>query len=165
MSQRLKMLIGGTLGACWAFGVVWLGASAINLPIFALTPTLLLAFLGPGLVIALMIFWSAVRRFQTEALMDGQTAAAGSREDIDARVLRNTIEQVVLALCLWPAIGFLAADDGPGLLVALGVSFSLARIAYWVGYRISPPLRLFGFSATFYATIFALFWAGGIWLV
>ena len=159
------MLVGGTLGALWALGVVWIGAAVINLPIFAFTPALLLAFLGPGLVIALMIFWSAVRRFRFEELSDGKDAAQGTSAEIDARVLRNTIEQTVLALCLWPAIGFLAADDGPGLLVALGIAFPVARIAYWIGYRVSPVFRMFGFSATFYATLFALLWAGGIWLV
>lgn len=159
------MLIGGMLGALWAASVVWIGARVIELPIFALTPTLLVAFLGPGLVIALMVFRSAMRRFGTDALRDGEAPEKGTPAEIDARVLHNTIEQAVLALCLWPAIGFLAADDGPGLLVALSIAFPLARIAYWTGYRISPALRLFGFSATFYATIFALLWAGGIWLV
>jgi len=158
------MLIGGTLGAFGALCVVWVGVTAINLPIFLLTPTLLLAFLGPGLVIAIMIIWSAMRRFGSEALADGGSPPTGTPADIDARVLRNTIEQVILALCLWPAIGFLAADDGPGLLVALGVAFPFTRLAYWVGYRISPDLRLFGFAATFYATLFSLIWAGGIWL-
>lgn len=165
MSARAKMLIGGVLGALWAASVVWIGARVIELPIFALTPTLLVAFLGPGLVIALMVFWSAMRRFGTEALRDGEAPEKGTPADIDARVLNNTIEQAILALCLWPAIGFLAADDGPGLLVALNIAFPFARIAFWVGYRISPALRLFGFSATFYATIFALLWAVGIWLV
>lgn len=165
MTKRAKMLVGGLLGAIWALGVVWIGATFIELPIFALTPTLLLAFLGPGLVIALMIFWSAMRRFRSDALMDGSAAAVGSAAEVDARVLRNTVEQTVLALCLWPAIGFLAADDGPGLILALSLSFPIARLAYWIGYRISPPLRLFGFAATFYATVFALFWAVGIWLI
>ena len=159
------MLVGGTLGALWALGVVFLGATAIELPIFALTPTLLVAFLGPGLVIALMIFWAALRRFRSDATMDGVRAETGSSAEIDARVLHNTIEQTVLALCLWPAIGFLAADDGSGLILALGVAFPIARLAYWIGDRISPPLRLFGFSATFYATVFALVWAIGIWLI
>ena len=159
------MLTGGVLGALWAASVVWIGARVIELPIFALTPTLLVAFLGPGLVIALMVFRSAMRRFVSVDLRDGESPAKGSPADIDARVLRNTFYQAVVALCLWPAIGFLAADDGPGLLVALSIAFPLARIAYCIGYRIAPALRLFGFSATFYATIFALLWAGGVWLV
>lgn len=161
MTRRAKLLAGGTLGAVWALGVVWVGVTAIDLPIFMLTPTLLMAFLGPGLVVALMIFWSGMRRFGSHKLMDGSDTGA----DVNACVLRNTIEQVVLALCLWPAIGFLAAGDGPGLLVALSVSFPLARLAYWVGYRNSRPLQLFGFAATFFSTVFSLLWAGGIWLM
>lgn len=165
MRTRVVMLSAGALGAIWAIGVIWVGSQVIDLPIFSLTPTLLVAFLGPGLTLALLILWSAMRRFMSPGLHDGAPGAAGSAPEIDARVLRNTVEQTALAICLWPAIGFLAAEDGPGLLVALTVSFPIARIAYWIGYRLSPPLRMFGFSATFYATLFGLLWAGGIWLI
>ncbi len=157
------MLLGGSLGFLWAVGVVWLGVHVINIPIFALTPVLYVAFLGPGLVTGLMVFWVAMRRFRAA---DSDTAFApepGTPSWIDDRVLRNTIEQLVLALCLWPAIGFLAADDGPGLLVALSVAFVIARLAFWIGYRRALPLRLFGWAATFYATLLALFWAVAVW--
>lgn len=162
---RTQMLVGGLLGAIWALGVVWVGVTVIDVPIFALTPTLLVAFLGPGLVTAFLIFWTAVRRFWSDSLMDGAAGERGSPAEIDGRVLQNTVEQTVLALCLWPAIGFLAADDGPGLIVALTVAFPIARLAFWIGYRLSPSLRMFGFSATFYSTLFALAWAVGIWLI
>ncbi len=165
MRTRVLMTAAGAVGAIWAAGVVWVGVEVIDLPIFTLAPTLLVTFLGPGLILALMVFWSAMRRFLTPALHDGAGGVPGSAMEIDARVLRNTVEQIALALCLWPAIGFLAADDGPGLLVALTVSFPLTRIAFWIGYRISPPLRIFGFSATFFATVFALLWAGAFWLI
>lgn len=165
MRPRTKILVGGLLGAFWAIGVVWFGATVIDLPIFALTPTLLVAFVGPGLVFALMISWPAMRRFRQDGSMDGAIGDADSSVEIDATVLRNTMEQTVLALCLWPATGFLAADAGPGLIIALGVAFPITRLAYWIGWRISPALRMFGASATFYATTFALAWAVGIWLI
>ena len=165
MTPRGVTTVAGALGAIWALGVVWVGATQINLPIFSLTPVLLVGFLGPGLFLALMILLMAVRRYMTQELHDGSAGHPGSTADVDAKVLRNTIEQTVLALCLWPAIGFLAADDGPGLIAALAVSFPLSRLAYWTGYRISPPLRMAGFSATFCATIFALAWAFAVWFV
>ena len=165
MTPRGVLTVAGALGAIWALGVVWVGATQINLPIFSLTPVLLVGFLGPGLFLALMILLMAVRRYMTQELHDGSAGHPGSKADVDAKVLQNTIEQTVLALCLWPAIGFLAADDGPGLIAALAVSFPLSRLAYWTGYRISPPLRMAGFSATFCATIFALAWAFAVWFV
>ena len=165
MTTRAKMLIAGTLGAIWALGVVWVGATVLNVPIYALTTTLYTAFLAPGLVMALMVFWIAVRRFLNPDLSHGAEPVSGSAAAIDQSVLRNTVEQLVLALALWPAIGFWAADDGPGLLLALSLSFALMRLVYWAGYRISPPLRMFGWSATFYATLFALAWSVAVWVV
>ena len=159
------MLVGGTLGALWALGVVSVGAALLNLPIFSLAAVLYTAFLGPGLVLALLIFRIALRRFLNPTLEDGAPPSGGSGAEIDQRVLRNTVEATVLALCLWPAIGFFAAEDGPGLIVALSWSFVVTRLAYWIGYRVSPPLRLFGWSGTFYATLFGLVWAIMVWFV
>ena len=85
--------------------------------------------------------------------------APESRDEIDARVLQNTVEQLVLALCLWPPTAYLLAGDGPGVAVALGIGFCLARLAFWVGYHRAPSLRAFGFAATFYPTVMALAWA------
>jgi len=164
MSTRRRMLLGGVCGFLWAVCTVWVGAAVLNIPIFALQATLYLAFLGTGLVTGLMIFAVAVSRFRNDALASGNAPMAGSSADINIRVLKNTVEQLVLALALWPAIGFLAATDGPGLLSALGLSFATSRLVYWLGYRISPALRLFGWSATFYANFIALAWAIGIWL-
>ena len=152
MSARGTLLIGGAFGAVWAFGVVWIGVRGIDLPIFSLTPTLMIAFLGPGLTLAAMIFWRSLRRCLDPSGDDDRPAPS-------TRAQSATIEQTVLALCLWPAIGFLAADDGPGLLVALTLGFPFARLAYWAG------LRAFGTAATFLATIFALLWSGAIWLI
>ena len=83
----------------------------------------------------------------------------GSRAEVDQRVLVNTVEQLVLALCLWPPVAYLLSADGPGVVVALGVGFTIARLAFWIGYHLAPPLRGFGFAATFYPTVFATLYA------
>ena len=165
MISRAVMTIAGSLGALWALGAVWIGATQINLPIFSSTPVLLVGFLGPGIFLALLISIVATRRRLLRDLENGGAHEPGSAADIDARVLQNTLEQTVLALCLWPAIGFLAADDGPGIITALAVSFPMSRLVFWAGCRLSHPLRLVGSSATFCATMFALVWALGIWFV
>ena len=164
MTRRSAMFAGGALGAFWAALVVWVGAQHLNLPIITLIPTISFALLGPGLTLAPMILWAAIRRFTSDAFADGGAPVPNGPDDIDRRVLTNTIEQSLLALCIWPATGFLAADDGPGLLVALGISFPLAQLAFWVGYRMYPPLRMVGFSATFYATLFAFVWSVFVWI-
>ncbi len=79
--------------------------------------------------------------------------------------LQNTVEQLVLALALWPITGTVLAVDGPGVVVCLGVGFAIARVAFWIGYHLSPPLRAFGFAATFYPTLMAVGWAVLWWVI
>lgn len=165
MVKRRAILIGMGAGALWAVGVVWLGVAVVHRPVFALLPSLAFAFLPPGLVLLLMIGRLAAARFFDDGLIDGQPFAPGTRAWVDQRVLSNTVEQLLLALCVWPACGYLLLGDGPGVLAALGVAFALSRLAFWVGYRHAPALRAFGFAATFYATIAVVLWAGLRYLI
>ncbi len=158
MTRRPAILLGMAGGLVWAAAVLWLGGQ-LRVPVFALGPAMALAFLGPGLVLAALIGRLAQRRFFDDTLIDGQPWPEGSAAEIDARVLQNTLEQTVLALCVWPALGWLLGPQGAGVTVALGVSFVLARVLFWAGYRRSPTLRALGFAATFYPTALAAAWA------
>ncbi len=147
--KRPVILVGMAAGLIWGlvllrFGPpLWYGPDDIALP---------MAVFPPGIVLLAMIGRLAQRRFFDNAIIDGQPFAPNSAASNDQKVLNNTAEQIVLALCIWP----LAAQvHGPGVAVALGVGFAFARIAFWVGYHVSPPLRGFGFAATFYPTILA----------
>jgi len=159
VSPRPAMLAGGAAGCLWAAGVVWIGVRLVEVPVFALLPTLASAFIGPGLVLVLIVLVLSLRRVFDDTLADGEEPRPFSGADIDARVLRNTLEQVAVALCLWPATAYLATGAGPGIVATLGVAFVPARLAYWAGYRLAPSLRMFGFAATFYATVFAFVFA------
>lgn len=144
-----RVVLAGAAGCLWAAGVVWAGVRLVEVPVFALLPTLASAFIGPGLVLALLILVQSLRRRANDA----PETAPGAKTD--AQVLHDTLEQVALALCLWPPTGYLATGAGPSLVAALGVAFVPARLAYWTGCRVSAPLRTFGFAATFGATLFA----------
>ncbi len=165
MGKRRMILLGMAAAVAWGIATVWVGVTQVNLPVFSLLPALAFAFLPPGVVLLVMIARLAAVRFFDDGLIDGQAFAPGSAPWVDQRVLTNTVEQLVLALCVWPACGYLLLGDGPGVLVALGVAFALARVAFWIGYRAAPPLRAFGFAATFSATVAALLWAGLRYLV
>lgn len=164
-AKRRNIMIGMGLGALWGVALVWLGTTKVNIPIFSYTWILALSFLFPGLVLAALIGRLAQRRFFDENIIDGEPFAPGSGADIDARVLQNTVELLLLALALWPVTGHLLAVDGPGVVLCLGVGFAIARIAFWMGYHISPPLRAFGFAASFYPTLLALGWAVLWWVL
>ena len=165
MKIRERVTLAGVVGFVWALLVVWLGAAVINIPIFAFQPVLLTAFVGPGLVLALMVVSVSWQNSQGENSAGDDLPVEGSGAEIDARVLRDTVEQLVLALCLWPALGFLAADDGPGLLIALGASFPIARVAFWVGCHRSQALCQIGYVATLSATLLGLGWSFAIWVL
>ncbi|WP_246594366.1 MAPEG family protein [Mameliella sediminis] len=145
MPKRFAILIGMGLGAIWAVMVVWLGPVWKDVP---LGMALAVAGVCAGLPLLLMIGRLAQRRFFDDALIDGGplSEAAG----IDDRVLRNTVEQCVLAACIWPLAGLVL---GSGTVLTLGAGFLLARLAFWLGYHLSPPLRAFGFAASFYPTV------------
>ena len=159
--KRRVILAGMAGGALWAVALVW-GVQAAGLPFLPPPIALPLGFAGPGLVLAAMVGRLAQRRFFDDAITDGQPLVSGSPAEIDQRVLSNTVEQLVLALAIWP---FAALSLGGAAVVVLGLGFAVMRVLFWIGYHLSPPLRGFGFAATFYPTVVAGIWAFAVWLV
>lgn len=153
MGKRPVILLGMALGLLWGVGLLWAGAR-VFLPV---PPPMVLAMaLFPaGLVTCVMIGRLAQRRFFDDTIIDGSPFAPGSAAAIDQAVLRNTVEQVALALLVWPVAGYAL---GPGVVLALGLGFAIARVLFWVGYHMAPPLRAFGFAASFYPTVLAALW-------
>lgn len=155
MTNRQTMLAGGAVGTLWALAVVWLPGQGVQ-PFIPVNLALIYAFLPAGLVMMLLIGRIALRRFNNEELMDGAAPGPGTRAEVDQRVLRSTTEQAVLALLLWP---FIAMSLGATTVIAMGLSFGLARLVFWTGYHVSPPLRMLGFAASFYPTLLGTLWA------
>ena len=155
MPKRAKIGIGMVCAMLWSVALLWFPLS--GKPAFMpINVVLITAFAPAGLVLLLMIGRLAQRRFFDDATVDGQSFEPGSGGDIDQRVLNNTIEQAVLALVLWP---FVALTLGGLVVLWMGVGFAIGRLAFWLGYHLSPPLRAFGFGATFYPTVLAALWA------
>ena len=148
MSKRPVILIGMAGGAVWAVVVMAIGPGlgVVLIPEEALVIALLLG----AVPLMAMIGRLAQRRFFDDAIIDGQALTGAAQ--IDQRVLSNTVEQLVLAICIWPAAALLL---GPGTVVLLGLSNLVARFLFWFGYHMSPPLRGLGFAATFYPTVLA----------
>ena len=157
MIKRGAMLVGGILGAIWAVIVVWVPGQFPQ-PFIPINLALIYAFVPGGVVVLLVVLRIAGRRFVGDDLVDGQAPEPGSGADIDQRVLTNSIEQMVLALLLWP---FAMTSLGAVTVITMGLAMGVARLAFWIGYHIWPPLRIFGWSASFYPTVLATGWA--IW--
>ena len=147
MGKRAVILGGMGAGLAWGAAVIWLGPMWKDVDFL---PALAVALLVAALPMVAMVGRLAQRRFFDDAIIDGQ-ALSGAAE-IDQRVLQNTAEQLVLAVCIWPLAGLVL---GGGTLLTLGAGFALARVMFWLGYHLSPPLRGFGFAASFYPTVLA----------
>ncbi|SFR55327.1 MAPEG family protein [Litoreibacter janthinus] len=156
MGKRALILLGMGAGAIWALAAIPLARMAswqVNMP---LTEALPFALLPGGVMLLLMIGRLAQRRFFDDRIIDGDAYPVGSAAEIDQRVLRNSVEQLMLCLLLWPFIGTVL---GAGPILLLGASFGATRLLFWLGYHLSPPLRGFGFAAGFYPTITFLVFA------
>jgi len=150
------------IGAFWAIAVVALPSLVPSTVFVPLNVALIVASLPGGLILLLVIGRLAQRRFFNDEIIDGEPFVVGSRADVDQRVLTNTVEQLVLAMVIWPFVGLVL---GGVSVISLGIGFGLARVAFWIGYHQSPPLRAFGFAASFYPTIAAALWSVLVWFV
>ncbi|WP_372615152.1 MAPEG family protein [Aquicoccus sp.] len=159
MSLRMKIVLGQAIGFLLAVVLVWVPLS-MSPPFLPLNTALILAFLPGGLVALVMVGVVALRRFFDADVIAGGALRTGSTAEIDQRVLSNTIEQLVVALALWP---FAALVLGGFVVIWMGVVFALARLVFWTGYHVSPLVKSIGFAAGFYPTVLSTLWTVVKW--
>ncbi len=94
----------------------------------------------------------ALTRLVTGAI-DPLTDVPSNWRRVDMRVLANTVEQTLIFLPLLLATAMVIEADESAWLTALPVVFVLARIVFWVGYRISPMGRAPGMAAGFFINL------------
>lgn len=173
MRGRLTVLAGMAPGAVLALATLACGAAWGPVPEATGTGApgpgdrlawAALALIGPAAALAAVIGRIAQRRFFDPALIGGGAEPAGSGAEIDQRVLRNTVEQALLAALAWPALAVSLPADQLGAVAALGLAFPVSRALFWVGYHRAPLLRAPGFAWGFYGSVMALLWAAGLQL-
>ena len=101
-------------------------------------------------------------RFKSEAI-DPTLGVESQSMKVDARVANNTLEQFVIFVVA--TIALAAAVDGEAVRIvgSASITFVIMRVAFWVGYRIKPVYRAFGFSSTAYMNLgllIAAIWFG-----
>ncbi len=94
---------------------------------------------------------------------EASSGASTAVRDASA-VLQNTLEQVVLAVSVHIAAAVLI-ERSATLLIALGLTFTIGRIAFWRGYSHGAQARAFGFALTFYPAVVTLLVVAGFVVV
>ena len=91
-------------------------------------------------------------RFFSEAI-DPTAGKEGHAMLINGRVADNTLQQFVLFTTAAFAVAAVSRGDQVALLAAAAITFVVCRFAFWIGYRIDPLYRAFGFASTAYLNI------------
>lgn len=97
-------------------------------------------------------------RFRSAAI-DPTLHKESPSTEINGRVVDNTLQQSMLFLVGTLALSVNLTGQQMGVIPAATVVFVIARIAFWVGYRIHPLYRAFGMAATGYLNVGVLLFA------
>jgi hypothetical protein len=81
---------------------------------------------------------------------------------VDGRVADNTTQQTLLFAAGLLGLAASLPPEWMGVIRAAAIVFVASRIAFWIGYRIHPLYRAFGFASTAYLNLGLL--VGAVWL-
>lgn len=105
-----------------------------------------------ALPLALAIGSVGNARFSSEAI--NPLAGKESPETaINCRVVDNTVQQYLLFSAAALAVAAGSTGDRIGVVAAAAITFVIARLIFWIGYRIRPVYRAAGFASTFYLNL------------
>jgi uncharacterized MAPEG superfamily protein len=102
-------------------------------------------------------------RFLGEAI-DPTLGKEDQKTLVNGRVADNTLQQFTIFVVALLALTVTLPSDGLSFVPATAITFVIARIVFWIGYRIHPLYRAPGFSSTAYLNlgmIVAVLW---LWL-
>lgn len=91
-------------------------------------------------------------RFMSEAI-DPTLHKESAAMEIDGRVAENTLQQFVLFAAGSLALAAAVESYAVRIVGAAAIVFVVMRIAFWIGYRIKPVYRAFGFSSCAYMNL------------
>lgn len=92
------------------------------------------------------------RRFLSKAI-DPTRHAEDSSMEIDGRVTDNTLQQNFVFLVASLALSTVVPFTELNVIWAAAIWFVIARVIFWIGYRIHPLLRAPGMSGTAYLNL------------
>ena len=140
---------------------VWLLQKVLPVPSADPVPYALSWLAFAALPLFFMVAAIGNARFTSEAI-DPTLGKESPRMIVDARVADNTLQQFVLFAAGSLALAVNLPVDQLEIVGAVSIVFVVMRFAFWVGYRIRPIYRAFGFAGTAYLNLGLL--AASLWL-
>ena len=169
MNEDQKIVAIGAAGGVIGMAlIVWLLSGIIPAPGIPDTAADRLAFALPWAVVAVLPLFFMVAavgnaRFKSEAI-DPTRGKESPTMIVNGRVVDNTLQQFTFFLVGMLALAVTLPHQWLGVVPSVAITFVLMRIAFWIGYRIKPIYRAFGFSSTAYMNLGMLIAALWLWL-
>jgi len=169
MTQDQKTVaVGAASGILGMLVLVWGLSSVIEAPGIADTAADRIAYalrwaVPPALLFFAMVAAVGNARFASEAI-DPTRGKESPKMVVDGRVADNTLQQLVLFLVGMLALSVSLPIARMSIIPAVSITFVLVRIAFWIGYRIKPVYRAFGFASTAYMNLGMLIASLWMWL-
>ena len=166
MTRDQKIVLTGAASGILFMGLsVWLVQGVLPAPVA----------IGIGDHVGYALKWDAVAavpfflmlvtvgnaRFFSEAI-DPTLRKEDERTIVDGRVADNTTQQLLLFVIGSLALAVNLTPERLPIVGAAAITFVIVRSAFWIGYRIHPLYRAFGFSGTAYLNFGLL--GASIWL-
>lgn len=166
--DQRSVAVGAASGVAAMVALVWVLSGIIPPPPIADTAGERIAYALPWAVVAvlpMLLMVIAVGNARAlGAAIDPTVGKESPAMLIDGRVLDNTLQQLVLFLVGILALSVSLPLHRLSIVGALAVTFVVMRLAFWVGYRIKPVYRAFGFASTFYMNLGMLLTSLWLWL-
>jgi hypothetical protein len=155
--EQKIVAIGAASGVIGMVLTVWLLTTWLPAPVGIDTTADRLAFaLRINLIAVLplfgMIITIANSRFLSEAI-DPTRKAENQRQIVDGRVADNTLQQNFVFVIVSLTLATLIPVTHLQVVWACAVVFVIARLVFWIGYRIHPLYRAPGMSGTAYLNL------------
>src|SRR3954468_22256950 len=158
MNRDQKIVaIGAASGIALMVLGVWLLTLALPSPRIPDNPVDRLAYALKANVVALLplfviIITVANSRFLSAAIDPARKAESPSMQ-IDGRVADNTLQQNFVFAVTTLALSTLVPIGALQIVWACTIVFIIARVGFWIGYRVDPFYRAPGMSATGYLNL------------
>jgi len=155
--EQKIVAIGAASGVALMVLGVWILTTLLPSPTIGEGASERLAYALRANIVAVMPFFIMLitignSRFTSDAIDPTRRAESQSME-IDGRVADNTLQQNFVFAVASLALSTIVPPHQLQVLWACALVFVVARVAFWIGYRINPLYRAPGMSATAYLNL------------